>query len=56
MNLMEIIRSRITPARAERIHQDIDGSMMEIIPNCVHFLQEDEPKKITNIIVNFISN
>ena len=41
---------------AERIHQDINGSMMEIIPDCGHFLQEDEPKKITNIIVDFISN
>ena len=41
---------------AERIHQDIDGSKMSIIPNCGHFLQEDEPRKVTNIIVDFISN
>lgn len=41
---------------AERIHQDIEGSKMEIIPNCGHFLQEDESKEVTNIIVDFISN
>lgn len=39
---------------AKPIHQGIEGSKMEIIPNCGHFLQEDESKKLTNIIVNII--
>jgi len=41
---------------ADRIHQDIVGSKIEIIPNCGHFLQEDEPRKLTEIIVRFLSD
>lgn len=40
---------------ADRIHQDIEGSKIEIIPNCGHFLQEDEPKKVTEIIASFLN-
>ena len=41
---------------AHRIHQDIIGSKIEIIPNCGHFLQEDKPKKVTEIIVRFLKD
>jgi pimeloyl-ACP methyl ester carboxylesterase len=39
---------------ADRIHKDIAGSRMEIIPSCGHFVQEDEPKKTAELIVSFL--
>ncbi len=38
----------------DRIHEDIAGSRMEIIPNCGHFVQEDHPERATKIISEFI--
>jgi len=38
----------------ERIHKDIKGSKMEIIPKCGHFVQEDKPERVTDIIVEFL--
>ncbi|MFC1888244.1 alpha/beta fold hydrolase [Thermodesulfobacteriota bacterium] len=40
----------------ELIHRDIPGSKMEIIPNCGHFIQEDQPEQATKIITEFISS
>ena len=40
----------------ERIHEDIAGSKMEVLPNCGHFLQEDEPDKVTELIVHFLED
>jgi pimeloyl-ACP methyl ester carboxylesterase len=40
----------------ERIHKDIAGSKMEIIPNCGHFIQEDHPERATKIIAGFLSS
>lgn len=40
---------------ANRIHQDIVGSRVEIIPNCGHFLQEDKSKELTEIITSFLN-
>ncbi len=40
----------------DRIHKDIKGSRMEIIPNCGHFVQEDKPEKATEIIIGFLSS
>jgi haloalkane dehalogenase len=39
---------------ADRIHKDITGSKMEIISNCGHFVQEDQPERATEIIVKFL--
>ncbi len=39
-----------------RIHNDIAGSQMEKIPNCGHFIPEDQPELATKIIVAFLSN
>lgn len=39
-----------------RIHKDITGSQMERIPNCGHFIQEDQPELATEIIVAFLKN
>jgi pimeloyl-ACP methyl ester carboxylesterase len=41
---------------ADRIHKDIAGSKMEIIPDCGHFVQEDEPEKVTELIVSFLND
>lgn len=40
----------------ERIHEDITGSKMQIIPNCGHFIQEDHPEEATKIITEFIGS
>jgi len=39
-----------------RIHKDIRGSQMERIPNCGHFIPEDQPELATKIIVAFLNN
>jgi len=39
-----------------RIHKNITGSRMEIIPDCGHFVQEDKPERATEIIADFLSS
>lgn len=39
-----------------RIHKNITGSRMEIIPDCGHFVQEDKPERATEIITDFLSS
>lgn len=39
----------------ERIHDDIVGSRMERIPNCGHFIPEDQPERATKMIVEFLT-
>jgi pimeloyl-ACP methyl ester carboxylesterase len=39
----------------KQIHRDIAGSKMEILPNCGHFIQEDQPDRATEIIVEFLN-
>jgi len=38
----------------ELIHKDIKGSRMDIIPDCGHFVQEDQPERAAKIIVAFL--
>ncbi len=38
----------------DRIHKDITGSRMVRIPNCGHFVPEDQPEHAIKIIVDFI--
>jgi pimeloyl-ACP methyl ester carboxylesterase len=40
----------------DRIHKDITGSKMERIPNCGHFVPEDQPERATKIIVEFLGS
>lgn len=41
-------------ALGERIHEDIAGSTMEVLPGCGHFLQEDASEKLTKLIVESV--
>ena len=43
-------------SRGNRIHKDILGSQMERIPNCGHFIPEDQPELATKKIVAFLRN
>jgi haloalkane dehalogenase len=38
----------------DRIHEDIKGSRMERIPDCGHFVPEDQPERATEMIVEFL--
>lgn len=40
----------------KRLHSDIENSRMEIIPNGSHFIQEDLPEKVSELILDFISD
>jgi len=40
----------------DRIHKDIMGSQMEKIPNCGHYIPEDQPELAAKIIVEFLGN
>ncbi len=39
-----------------QIHKDIRGSKMERIPNCGHFVPEDQPERATKIIIEFLGS
>ena len=39
----------------ERIQKDIKGSKMEIIPDCGHFIQEDQPGRAAKFISEFLA-
>ena len=41
---------------ADLIHKDIKGSEMERLPDCGHFIQEDQPERATEIIVEFLNS
>ncbi len=39
---------------AKQLHQDIPDSQLEIVPNCGHFLQEEEPGIIVEKMIAFL--
>jgi len=39
---------------ARRLHQTIAGSTLEIIPDCGHFSPEDQPERISELLVSFM--
>ena len=48
---------RILPPRfAQRLHQDLPDSRLEIIPECGHFLQEERPGLVVRHMVAFLNN
>jgi pimeloyl-ACP methyl ester carboxylesterase len=44
----------LTPAIAERLHKEIPGSELVRIATGGHFIQEDEPEQIAQLIADFI--
>lgn len=39
---------------ARRLHADISGSSLHILPDCGHFAMEDDPQAIADVIANFV--
>jgi len=37
------------------IKQEIHDSIITSIPNCGHFLQEDQPERLSELLVEFLS-
>ncbi|RMF90438.1 MAG: alpha/beta fold hydrolase [Methanobacteriota archaeon] len=44
----------LSPEISERLHRDIPGSKLIVIPTGGHFIQEDEPELLTEHIIDFI--
>jgi pimeloyl-ACP methyl ester carboxylesterase len=46
---------RITPpSHAGRLHREISGSTLEMIPDCGHAPQEEKPETVTRLILDFV--
>ena len=48
---------RILPkvaATMKRVQQDLPQTTLHSIPNCGHFLQEDEPEKLNELLIEFL--
>jgi pimeloyl-ACP methyl ester carboxylesterase len=43
----------LSPGIAQKLHNEIPGSRLEIIPTGGHFIQEDEPELLGEIVMNF---
>jgi len=46
----------LSSAIAKRLHSEIRDSRLEIIPNGSHFIQEDEPEKVSDLILRFLGD
>ena len=42
-------------AWAHKLHHAIPGSELHVLDNCGHFSMEDQPEKISNLLVDFLS-
>ena len=40
---------------AHKLHAAIPGSTLHVLPNCGHFAMEDQPERISELIVSFIA-
>jgi pimeloyl-ACP methyl ester carboxylesterase len=45
----------LDPSQAPRLQQEIPGSKLEIIPRAGHFVQEDAPEEVAEVLVGFFS-
>ncbi len=45
----------LDPAQAPRLRDEIPGSKLEIIPRAGHFVQEDAPEEVAEVLVGFFS-
>jgi pimeloyl-ACP methyl ester carboxylesterase len=45
----------LDPAQAPRLQQEIPGSKLELITGAGHFVQEDAPGEVAEVLVGFLS-
>ncbi|MDJ0611618.1 MAG: alpha/beta hydrolase [Kiloniellales bacterium] len=41
---------------ARRLHAAIPGSVLHVLPRCGHFAMEDQPERISELLVSFMAN
>ena len=41
---------------AKRLHSEIKSSRLEVLPTGSHFIQEDEPEKVSELIIDFFQD
>ncbi|TFH26819.1 MAG: alpha/beta hydrolase, partial [Myxococcales bacterium] len=39
----------------QRLQRDLPGAELTVLPNCGHFLQEDEPERVGQLIAEFLN-
>ena len=39
---------------AHRLHNDIPGSELHVLEDCGHFAMEDQPEKVSDLLVDFL--
>jgi len=42
-------------SETRRIHQSLPGASLAALPRCGHFLQEDQPEKVSALLMDFLS-
>jgi pimeloyl-ACP methyl ester carboxylesterase len=46
----------LSPAYAERLHEDIPGSLLALLPNTGHLILEEAPNEVARLISDFSAN
>lgn len=41
---------------AHKLHAAIPGSILHVLPECGHFAMEDQPEKISDLVISFIAD
>lgn len=41
---------------AYKLHEAIPGSILHVLPGCDHFAIEDQPERINDLVISFISD
>jgi 3-oxoadipate enol-lactonase len=47
--------SQTTPAHSQRLHANISGSQLVMVPDAGHFLPIEEPEAVNRTLINFLS-
>jgi pimeloyl-ACP methyl ester carboxylesterase len=45
----------LDPSQAPRLREEIPGSKLKLIPRAGHFVQEDAPEEVVNVLGDFFS-
>jgi pimeloyl-ACP methyl ester carboxylesterase len=45
----------LDPSQAPRLQEEIPGSRLKLIPRAGHFVQEDTPEEVAEVLVGFFS-